>query len=245
MQAAKLFPRINDPAPAFVCKNNTQRSDPRRFRVPLKHVALTHTYSEAPNAAAGERALAALPETESVAQLRSVLAGGNGLGLFASAELERKANTGTIDRAGRVAQALAGAVVLFPPHEWDEVRSHMRDWFPDGLEAQFGPLPYTWDDIVPFAGVNFSEERWFVVLRGPMAGSICWFTHDGDCVMDKPWATDVRAWGERIWREVPSVLGGVIRYSAIDSIDEVPPNTELFPEEYVADLRTTNLSDRT
>lgn len=88
---------------------------------------------------------------------------------------------------------------------------------------------------MPFAGINFSEERWFVILRGPLAGNVCWFTHDGDCVMDAAWATDVRGWADRIWSEIPSVLGGTIRYSPVDSIDVVPNDAELYPETYVSD----------
>ncbi|MBX3381839.1 MAG: hypothetical protein KF805_17225 [Phycisphaeraceae bacterium] len=179
-----------------------------------------------------------MPDSPSVAQLRSLLAGGHGLGLFVSSELDRRVSEGKVERDPDISQSLAGAIVLFPPHEWDEVRSHMKDWFPDGLEEQFGPLPYSWDDIVPFAGINFSEERWFVVLRGPMAGKVCWFTHDGDCVMDEPWAADVRSWAERVWAELPDVLGGAIRYGAKDSIDEVPSRAELYPRQYTADWRS-------
>lgn len=238
MQRSDVLLRLNDPAPGFLCSNTRDRASSHRFRVPLKHSVLTHTYSDAPDLARGQSVLAGLPDIASIAQLRVVLSGGMGFGLFVSSELERRVNGGKIERSSHIIQSLAGAIVMFPPHEWDEVRSHMKDWFPEGLEAQFGSLPYSWDDIAPFAGINFSEDRWFVVLRGSLAGKVFWFTHDGECVMKEPWAEDVHRWGQRVWAELPSVLGGSIRYGADETIDEVPAGVQLRPDEFTADWRT-------
>ncbi len=42
---------------------------------------------------------------------------------------------------------------------------------------------------------------------------------------------------ERVWAELPDVLGGAIRYGANDSVDEVPSRAELYPKQYMADWR--------
>ncbi|MBK8914525.1 MAG: hypothetical protein IPM64_07965 [Phycisphaerales bacterium] len=202
--------------------------------MPLTSQRFAAFHAEAPDPAAGTRALAGLPTLESSAQLAAVLEGVKGLGLWAPklamGESGPKAQPGD-----HRYQAAYGSVLIFPPHEWELLRGTFANWQFDGVEAAFENLPYSFDDIVPFAGLNLSPDLWLLILRGPLAGSVCWWTHDGDSCMDEPWAADIRAWGERIHADGPDVLGGTIRFEADDSPDGPPADAELYPLEYHPD----------
>lgn len=174
--------------------------------------------------------MAELPDLASCRQLRALLQNHMGLGLWVCKRLDDLREE--LDPESLEYATLCGSLLVFPPAEWAHMRIEFSDWQYDGLEAAFEGLPYGFEDILLFAGPNFSPDRWFLVLRGPMAGNVCWWTHDGDSVMTEPWATDLKAWGDRIYAESPDILGGVVRFGAEDSIDPAPEDAELFPVEY-------------
>jgi hypothetical protein len=233
-QFGDVIPSLLDVAPGFVCRILTDHTSQVRYRVPVEHRTFTHFMTDGPDAASGVRALASLPDSPTVEQLRRLLSGGQGVGMWVTSRLAAAAG---FEEGTTELQASTGSILIFPPHEWDTIKEELKEWFFDGVEAGFKGLPYTFDDIVPFAGINFSPDCWFLVVRGSMAGKIFWWTHDGDSVMEEPWADDLAAWGQRVCREVPGVFGGVIRFHAADSIDSAPPGTRLYPTEYVSNLK--------
>ncbi|MDP1661423.1 MAG: hypothetical protein Q8L55_05865 [Phycisphaerales bacterium] len=188
-----------------------------------------------PPTAESKAILDRLPDSPTVRQLRALFNDSDGIGLFAPARIgPDDAEEGSIS-----AQWSYGSILLLPTAEWEAKKAEFVDWQFEGVEAAFADLPYGLDDILCFAAINFSPDMWYIVLRGPMAGAVCWWTHDGDSVMHEPWATDLRAWGERIWREVPEVFGGVIRPTPDSCIDPVGAEGDLYPERYVADMDDT------
>jgi hypothetical protein len=238
MNARDIWPWILDPAPCFVCErllyDRKAKPDLARYRVPLLHRQLERTSDVEPNPAAGAAALASLPDIESVRQLRAVIDEEVGVGLFTASRLIDRLQRG--DKLHDPSyQACLGSLLVYPPHEWSAIREELAEWFFDGIEAAFSDLPYTFDDVIPFAGPNFSPDRWLLVLRGPMAGNVVWWTHDGDSVMDTPWAQDIQDWGRRLIADGPDVLGGVCRFAGIDSIDNVAEDAVLYPLHYHPD----------
>ncbi|MEK6703255.1 MAG: hypothetical protein AABZ53_13400 [Planctomycetota bacterium] len=236
MPTSEVLPGLDDPSPGFICKALRTKGPEVHYRVPLVHRTLAAANTNSPDVEAGLAALAALPDLPSIRQLREVLHNGVGLGLWVSRRLTERHEQ--LEPETQEYQALAGAVLIYPPHEWSMLRDEMKDWFFDGVDQAFEGLPYGFDDILPFAGINFTPDRWYIVLRGEMAGSICWWTHDGDSEMSEPWAADLKAWGERVWEELPDVLGGIIRYASTDSIDAAPEGSELYPIKYLRDMGT-------
>ncbi len=234
MEIADILPQTLHPAPAFLCENLRTADSPIRYRVPLCHRTLKTVMTDRFDKSAGKQAFEAIASNHAASQLCSLVADGLGHGLLVSQKLYKHRlwlRSGT-----QAAQAVLGSVIVFPPHEWEAVKTEMLDWFFDGVEEGCKGLPYTAKYIIPFAGVNFSPDRWYLVLRGPMAGNVCWWTHDGDSVMSEPWAVDLKAWGKRLWDELPEVLGGVIRFGPKSSLDNSPEDAELYPLEYVSDL---------
>jgi hypothetical protein len=220
MQIDDLFPHLNDKAPTMHCRVLRRPDLPDVLHpVPVEHRRLGTGGSRAP------RLLAGLPDLPTFLQLRCALQEGS-LGLFAARALPL--NRGDAHEQ----QAALGAVILTSPLGWAKAAEEFAEWQFDGLEATFRGLPYKFTDLLFFARLNFSPDRWFTVLRGPMAGKIYWWSHDGQSQMETPWADDLRGWGERLWREVPSLFGGIIRYRGKDSTDELPADCELFPERY-------------
>lgn len=234
MNRETIIGGLRDPAPGFVCENLRARNEKILYRVPLTHVNLSRTFGEIPDPDLVLASLRDVPKFPGFEQFEAVFRDGNGLGLFLPAA--RQDPNGSAKNFA-MGQEFLGSIVLFPSHEWNSELDTMSEWFPDASEATFDELPYSLEDIVPFAGVNYNPDRWFVVLRGPMAGSICWWTHDGDSVMDAPWAIDLKSWAERVWQELPDVFGGTIRFAASDAIDPCPENAELYPVRYVRNLR--------
>lgn len=222
---------LSDPAPCLVCEDLTHRESKARYRVPLRHRVLTECCCKA-NVEEARRLIAALPDLASVRQLKALLRGEQGLGLWVSAWVDDR--RGSFERETELWQAGWGSIVVYPPHEWPCLMKTWEDWFFQGVEKEFADVPYSFADVLPFAGPNFSPDRWFLVLRGPMAGKVFWWTHDGDWVMDTPWAEDIRGWADRIWQETPDVFGGVIRFRAEESIDHPPEDAELYPLHYDA-----------
>lgn len=237
MKATDVIRGLGDPSPCFVCENLTDRQSKARYYVPVGHVKLRN-YMCGPNPSAGQAALEALPDLGSVQQLKAIVSDSKGLGLWASQRLLDYPGTHHPDAQER--QAAAGSLIIYPPAEWAEALDDIADWQFDGVEALFEGLPYTFDDVIPFAGVNFTPDRWLLVLRGPMAGNVCWWTHDGDSVMDKPWALDVRGWADRIFADGPQdTFSGAIRFTAADSINAAPENAELYPVQYLPETPST------
>ncbi len=231
MRAIDVIRGLGDPSPCFLCENLTDSASKSLYRVPVRHIRTPSVTADA-NLAEGRAALAALPEIESTGQLRAIVSDGHGHGLWVPQRLLDA--PGSIEPGTSAEQAAAGSLLIFPPAEWGHLRDEFADWQFDGVEAAFEGLPYTFEDIVLFAGVNFSPDRWFLVLRGPMAGNVCWWTHDGDSVMHEPWALDIRAWADRIFADKPEdTFGGVIRFAAADSIDPAPDDAELYPIRYL------------
>lgn len=230
MTPTDIMTGLLDPSPCFVCEDVAHRESTARYRVPVCYRLIPNFYYELPDVAAGARALAALPDLPSTHQLRALLQHHIGIGLWVSKWFEHA--PAEISLEIHDLQASFGSLLIFPPAEWPHIRHEFADWQSDGMEATFGGLPYGFDDIVPFAGPNFSPDRWFLILRGPMAGNVCLWTHEGEGVMDHPWAADIKAWADRLFSETPDVLGGVNQFSARDSIDQAPDDAELFPLEY-------------
>lgn len=235
MQPKDVIRALTDPSPGFLCSNLSEEHGTARFRVPVAHGPLA-AFALEQDAAAGKEALAELPDLESTRQLRALVSASHGLALWVPKRLlSTKGRKNEDDE-----QAAAGSVVVYPPAEWAMQRDEFDEWQADADDETFDDLPYTPDDMLFFAGVNYTPNRWFLVLRGPMAGNVCWWTHDGDSVLDEPWARDIRAWGDRIFATPPEELfGGTIRFSAKDSIDPAPAGAELYPLEYQPAMSTT------
>lgn len=228
-----IMPGLRDPAPCFLCDNLRAERLKVRYRVPLINRPVQAVYADAPDARAATQALSTLPDISSTRQLRALLQNNVGFGLWAP-----KQAGGVIDRPASEhdLQLELGSLLIFPPNEWEYLRSEFAGWQFDGIDAAFDGLPYSFDDVIPFAGLNFSPDRWLLVLRGPMEGNVCWWTHDDESELDAPWALDVKAWADRIFAEAPGVLGGVVRFSARHSLESAPEDAELFPRKYRRDI---------
>lgn len=190
MDAPDVFPRLNDAGPMMLCKRLSDRAPEikRLFRVPIEHRRLGALTYES------RRLLDELPDLPSFDQLRAVLAEGS-LGLFAPA----RGRHDTTASGSNEDQESLGAIILLPPVDWHDANAEFAQMQFDGVEAAFEGLHYSFDDIVVFAKLNFSPDCWFIVRRGPMAGNVFWWTHDGDSQMEEPWAEDIRDWGRRVW----------------------------------------------
>lgn len=233
MTASDIVPALLHGSPHFLCRNLNDGESAGRYRVPVVHRPLTNFMLSEPDSSAGGLAMDALPDLPSTRQLRALLQQHAGLGLWVSEQLAAQIE---MLEPGTIAyQASAGSLLVYPPAEWESLREDFADWQFDGVDAAFEGLPYGFDDILPFAGPNFSPDRWFLVLRGSMAGRVFWWSHDGDSQMSEPWADDIKAWGHRICAEVPEIFGGVIRFAADDSIDPAPDGAVLLPVEYQSD----------
>lgn len=233
MSPLDIAPQLDHPSPCFLCSNLTDRKSTRRYRVPLGHIQFDALLQDL-NPTAAAAAIDALPDIPSAQQLRALTQDRLGLGIWAPQSLLTIADPSGL--SDLELQARAGSVIIFPPAEWAHLRTEFADWQDDGVEAAFEGLPYSFDDILLFAGPNYSPNRWFLVLRGPMAGNVCWWTHDGDSVMNKFWATDIRDWARRIFTDpLEDTLGGLVRFTAADSIDPAPDDAELYPLEYRAE----------
>lgn len=231
MLNAKLIPGLADPNPAFLCRNLRVRGSDARYRVPVTHRVLTHTFTTGPDVAAGLAAVRELRALLPGHELCDLVSDAKGLGLWVPRN--RLGTEASIAEDASASQDAWGAVLVVPPHEWAQLRDGMADWFGDDADEIFAELPYTFEDVLPFAGLNFSPDRWFVVLRGEMAGKVCWWTHDGDSVMDQPWADDIQSWAMRVWKECPEVFGGIMRFGPDDTVDPCPSDAELYPESYL------------
>jgi hypothetical protein len=231
MRAAEIWPGLSATRTVLVCRAvGAEDGAAERFRVPVEHRPLREHF---PMDAA---ALAAIPDGPSLDDLKSILGETGGLGLFAPKALPLGAAPagGSWEPASTSEQAAVGSIIVWPPREWARLRSEFADWqYDGGVDQVFAGLPYGFADVVPFASINFSPDCWLLVTRGPMAGKVFWWTHDGDPQLDEPWAESIAAWGARIWREAPGVFGGVIRFDASASEDEVEEGregVELYPE---------------
>ena len=214
--------RLREPA-VFLCSILPDRGD-GKYRVPVEHRRLGKT------GVLSRSILRKLPDGDSFDQLRYVLNDGP-LGLFAAAKR-------WLVKYGRPGwQEAMGSVLLLPPSQWWAEKRALARWQFDGVDAAFASLPYSFRDIRVFAKLNFSPDCWFIVVAGPMAGNVFSWTHDGASDLTEPWAHDFTGWLERVWNEAPGVFGGIIRFTAADSIDEVPADAELFPERLVMEAR--------
>ncbi len=224
MRREDLFPWLDDESPVFLCQDLKNQESPSVYRVPIEHRAFAQDLDGASAAR-----LAGLPPIATFQQLRDLVGDNTLIGLFAPALIPADdANLDVIKQ-----QAAQGAILLLPPSEWEEAGKQFAAWQFDGVELAFQGLPYRFEDILVFATLNFSPDCWFAVLRGPMAGNVFFWTHDGDSVLDSPWALDLAEWGQRIREEVPDVFGDAIRYPAEASPDSPPPDAELSPDAYV------------
>lgn len=137
------------------------------------------------------------------------------------------------------AQRALGSLLVDPPRRWEKSKEEFVKWQHDGVHEVLDGLPYSLEDMLFFARVNFSPDKWYTVIRGPMAGHVFWWTHDGDSKMAEPWAASIQGWGEKVCDGVPGLFEGVIRFGADDCIENAPPEMTLFPDRYVADLRAS------
>ncbi len=140
--------------------------------------------------------------------------------------------TGGPDGTAAIQQKDLGSILVYPPQLWDEERRSLKEWLSDEA-VPFRDLSYGIEDILPFAGVNYSPDRWFFVTRGAMEGKVFWWQHDDAPQISEPWAENLDDWAARVWREVPDVFGGCIRFDKRATPDEVPDGAELFPEKFV------------
>lgn len=219
-----VLPGLADPRPGLLCEDLD--TGEKGLRVPLVHRSLGPVTDES------RALLATLPDIPSVNQLRALLSTSDGIGLFAPALIE----PGEEGLGDLSAQWARGSILLLPPTEWKEKKAEVLDWQFDGVDVVFKELPYGPDDILCFSAVNFSPDAWFMVLRGPMAGAVCWWTHDGDSVMDKPWAADLAEWGRMVFKDPIEAFGGVIRPTPMSCIDGGQRDVNLYPERYLADM---------
>ncbi|HYD01600.1 MAG TPA: hypothetical protein VEB22_10275 [Phycisphaerales bacterium] len=224
MKPTDVLPFLADPRPGLLCLDMlTGRTG---LRVPLVHRRL------GPPSTESAELLASLPPSPTVDQLRVALGAADGIGLFAPALIEPgEAEEGSVSN-----QWSHGSIILLPPTAWEQQKAEFADWQFDGLDEAFDGLPYGPDDILCFSALNFSPDMWYTVLRGPMAGAVCWWTHDGASVMNEPWAADLKAWGARIIADVTEAFGGVIRPTPMSCIDGGEDELDLYPERYVPDL---------
>ncbi|MEK7867614.1 MAG: hypothetical protein AAB434_13115 [Planctomycetota bacterium] len=224
MRREELFPWLDDESPVFLCQNLKDEESPAVYRVPIEHRAFAQEMDE--NAAAR---LAELPPIATFQQLKDLVGDNTMLGLFAPALIPP--DDPNLDPVKQ--QTAQGAILLLPPSEWEEAKKQFAAWQFDGVELAFAGLPYRFEDVLVFATLNFSPDCWFAVLRGPMAGQVFWWTHDGESVLEHPWALDLRDWGRRIREEAPDAFGDFIRYPAEASPDGPPPDAELSPDRYL------------
>lgn len=222
MDLNDVLPRLRERDGMFLCSVCGGKSGGSLKRVPIEHRRF-----EVENARSAA-ILAELPSVPSCDQLRVVLAN-HSIGLFAPVRVRPdESEPGSMDH-----QSSLGSIILLPPTDWAAAKDQFAQWQFSGVDKAFAGLPYTFDDILVFSRLNYSPDCWFTVLRGPAAGKVFWWTHDGDSEMIDSWADDLRDWARRIWAEVPDVFGGEIRFSAAHSIDSVPEDAQLYPERYV------------
>lgn len=224
MNALDVLSRVDERGAAFICENLAKEST-ARFRVPVEHRRLRQF---GPEFDAGLTTLRSFVTQPSLIQLHDVLADTGGLGLFAATRGEALFGP---DGKGEISQEQIGSIWICPPQYWANERAELSEWL-DGTDG-LGSSTHGLDDIIIFAGINYSPDRWYVVTRGPDAGRIFYWGHDGDAEPDTPWADDLIAWGDRIWQNVPELFGGTIRWEPHCSEDDCPPNAELFPLEFV------------
>jgi hypothetical protein len=235
MRAADVIPGLAHPSPCLICRNALDWDGPR-YRVPVGNSPL-ESFEQRPDAAAGQAALDALPELVSTVQLRAVVTAGAGMGLWIPRRLLEMTDQWRI--RDRDKELRAGSILIYPPAEWARLRFEMGQWQFTGIEDAFDGLEYTFDDILPFAGPSCSPDLWYLVLRGPMAGNVCWWSHDGGSEMKTPWAEDVRAWAEGIFQpEFVATVAEIGPFSAKDSIDPAPADAQLNPIEYLPETPT-------
>lgn len=224
MKAQDILPRIDERGAVLICEDLAEDSS-TKFRVPVEHRRLRQF---GPDFDAGLATLRSIGTQPTLLQLHDVLADTGGLGLFAAKLGEALFAP---DGKGQITQEQIGSIWICPPQYWANERAELSEWL-GGADA-LGSSTHRLDDIIVFAGLNYSPDRWYVVTRGPDAGRIFFWGHDGDAEPDEPWATDLVAWGERVWREVPEVFGGVIRFDAGCSDDVNSKHAELFPHTFV------------
>jgi len=226
MGALALLPRLAEQTGVFLCSNLSQRESPRRYRVPVEHrrfelfgAAFDSAIRSVPSAGGGNTAR----------QIADALSDSGGIGLFAAKGWPLGGPDGTREPT----QEEHGAVLIIPPQFWEEEHRDLQGWMPDGFDPS-GNLPYGLDDIAIFAKVNFTPDVWYYVKRGPLEGKIFRWQHDDEADPTQPWADDFITWAARVWREVPDLFGGTIRWDRAATPDEdCPDNAELFPVEFV------------
>jgi len=225
-----IIPHFADPNPCFLCSDLNSNAEEAKYRVPLCFRSLGAP--EGAESDAQELAIVeGLPDIESVVQLRMLVEDGCGIGIWVpklAYDIEQR--TG-----GQLSQETMGAITVFPAGDWPALKSEFKEWCFEGVEHEFSGLPYSFEDVLPFARINYSPDIWFLILNGEMAGKVCFWGHEGDCVMEEPWAGDIKSWSERIFATGPEALGGMAQYSAQDSIDLTPDDAVLCPIRYVAD----------
>lgn len=215
MQAHEVWPWLSEDRAALMCRDLTDTKCGGSIRVPVEHRPWqAHSLFDVFR-------LRKLPRSASAEQLRAVLKDTGGIGLYAPKLWPwRESGEG---RRGLRGQAAWGSIIVWPPSEWKRLRSEFMDWQHQGIEQAFEGVPYCADDVLIFASINFSPDGWFIVRRGPMAGKIVFWTHDGDWQKDVAWAEDLRSWGERVRRELPEIFGGVIRFDSTAVEGTEPP----------------------
>jgi len=217
-----VLPRIADPSPVLLCRAvGADEDDAPLVRVPVTTVAWGEEIDTA-------EVFDKLPRLPAVEQLRVLVGDGFGLGLFAAA-----ADDGLMpdDQEDDVeAQRLQGGILIFAPQDWDDEADALAEWFEgEGLPED---VPYGLDDVLVFARQNFGPDCWYLVLKGPLAGSVCFFCHDGPGSMHEPWAADIIAWGERVWDDVEEAFGGIVRFPGRTAEGGGVEAKELMPVRY-------------
>lgn len=222
-----FVPGEHDPSPAFLCRDLSDSDETPRYRVPVQHVM------NEPPSEEGRALFDALPNIRPIIQLAKIVGDGSGYGLFAPSLLQQPGLTlSTIDE-----QRSMGSMFIYPPVLWKLMRERLGDWLGDPPEV-FARLPYGLEDLLPFAGIGMSADFWLIVMRGPAAGRILSWGHDGegDASLGVRWAENLNDWARRIRAELPGNFGGTVRFTPGESIDNAPADAELYPEVYLPDI---------
>lgn len=223
-----LLPRMAEENGVFLCSNLNEPESARRYRVPVEHRPFKffgYAFDRS------MKAFASAGGGETARQIAAVLTKTGGAGLFSAKGWPMGGPDGTREPT----QEEHGSVLIIPPQYWEEELEELNAWLPDGFQGdQADDLPYGMEDITVFAKINFTPDVWFYIKRGPLEGKIFRWVHDDRSELIEPWANDLIEWGTRVWREVPDLFGGVVRWNRAATPDkDCPANAELFPQTYV------------
>lgn len=228
MHPTELWPWFDEANAALIChavlRDDGMKVIERPCRVPVEHRALGEALGSAGLSVDG------LGVNQTEQQLAAILERTGGVGLFAPARWSLDTPSGDPHRD----QGAFGSVILWPATEWERLHTEFSDWMQDD-PAAFDDTPFALDDLLVIAGINFSPDCWLLVTQGPLAGKIFFWSHEDAADFSKPWADDLRAWGNRVRREIHTLLQGTaFDHAAAVGVDDLPESAEFFPRSFEA-----------